>query len=95
MREIVLGGGSIERRHLRNLRSLGVGPLAVVEPETGRRNALCEDVSVVGLEWEPDLLMIASSNHLHVEQALEAVKEASDPRWESCTTVLSHQWPVW
>lgn len=81
MRALVVGGGSIGRRHLRNLRTLGVGPLAVVEPDTERRKALCEDGTIVGfdtleegLEWEPDFVVIASPSHLHVEQALKTAK---------------------
>ena len=34
---VVVGAGSIGRRHLRNLVALGVSGLAVVEPDAGRR----------------------------------------------------------
>ena len=77
-----MGGGSIGRRHLHNLRTLGVVPLAVVEPNTGRRKALCEDGTIVGfdtleegLEWEPDFVVIASPTYLHAEQALQAAEK--------------------
>ena len=79
MKALVVGGGSIGRRHLHNLRILGVSPLAVVEPDTQRREALCQEVGLDGfsqldqaLDWQPDIAIVASPTHLHVEQALEA-----------------------
>lgn len=81
MKALVLGGGSIGTRHLRNLRALGVTYLALFEPETQRRDALCQEMGLDGfgrldhaLGWQPDFVLIASPTHLHVEQALEAAR---------------------
>jgi predicted dehydrogenase len=76
-----VGGGSIGGRHLRNLAGAGIGPLALVEPDTSRREALCAETGAAafaelegGLAWSPDLVVVASPTHLHVRQALEAVR---------------------
>jgi predicted dehydrogenase len=76
-----VGAGSIGTRHLHNLRALGTGPLAIVEPDIQRQMVLCENRDVVGfntleqgLEWKPDLVVIATPPHLHVQQALEVAQ---------------------
>lgn len=81
MKALVVGGGSIGTRHLHNLRALGVGPLAVVEPEIQRQMVLCEDDDIVGfsaleqgLRWKPDLVVLATPSYLHVQQALEVAR---------------------
>ena len=81
MRTLVVGGGSIGTRHLNSLRSLGVATLSVVEPDAQRQMVLCKDGTVAGfdtleqgLNWEPDLVVIATPTYLHVEQALTAAK---------------------
>lgn len=81
MRALVVGGGSIGKRHLHNLKPLDIGPIALVEPDIQRRELLCKDNAVVGfetlkqgLEWQPNFVVIASPTHLHIEQALEAAR---------------------
>ena len=81
MRALVVGGGSIGTRHLHNLRILEVGPLAVVEPDTQRREILRQEMKCEGfgrldqaLGWQPDFAIIASPTHLHAEQALEIAR---------------------
>ena len=81
MRALVVGGGSIGLRHLNNLRSLRFGSLAVVEPDYQRRQVLGQRYDVPGfetlpegLEWQPDLVVIASPSHLHADQALAAAR---------------------
>ena len=81
MRALVVGGGSIGSRHLRNLRALGVAALALVEPHAGRREMSCSESEAegfasleAGLEWRPDLVMIGTPSHLHAEQALAAAR---------------------
>ena len=80
MKLLVVGGGSIGARHLRNLRGLGAGELALVEPAAERRAALSAETGARafaalsdGLAWAPDVVLIATPSYLHVEQAAAAV----------------------
>ncbi len=81
MRALVVGGGSIGSRHLRNLRKLGIGDLGLVEVDESRRQAIAKELSVRafaairdGLAWDPDVTVVATPTHLHLEQALEVVR---------------------
>jgi predicted dehydrogenase len=81
VKALVVGGGSIGTRHLRNLKTLGINCLALVEPETQRQEALCREMELDGfrwldqaLNWDPDFAIIASPTHLHAEQALEVAR---------------------
>lgn len=77
MKALVVGGGSIGTRHLRNLKKLGVASLAVVETDGARREAVSAEIGASsfasladGLRWEPDFAVVASPTNLHIEQAL-------------------------
>jgi predicted dehydrogenase len=81
MKALVVGGGSIGRRHLRNLKTLGIEHLGLVEPDVSRRDAVAAEFSVEvffglrdGLDWAPNLVLVATPTHLHAEQALEIVR---------------------
>lgn len=81
MRALVVGGGSIGRRHLRNLKTLGAESLGLVETDVSRCEAVADELSVVsfsrlrdGLEWAPNLVVAATPTHLHAEQTLEIVR---------------------
>lgn len=81
MKALIVGGGSIGFRHLRNLTQLGVVAQALVEPDVGRRADLCSQLAIAGfgtleegLEWEPDIVVISTPSHLHVGQAIEAAR---------------------
>jgi predicted dehydrogenase len=81
MKALVVGGGSIGSRHLRNLKQLGVEQLGLVEPEVSRRDALSAELSVSafaelreGLEWAPSFVVVATPTHLHAAQTLEIVR---------------------
>ena len=81
MRIVVIGGGSIGRRHLMNLRSMDVGELFLVEPDDDRRVKVAEEAGVehfagldAAFQRKPDAVVIATPSHLHVEQALEAAE---------------------
>jgi predicted dehydrogenase len=76
MKILAIGGGSIARRHLGNLRGLGVTDLAFVEPDDERREEAAEITGATGFvdmnagaDWKPDVAWICSPNHLHVEHA--------------------------
>lgn len=84
MKTLVVGGGSIGARHLRNLSSLAAGPLALVEPEAERGRALAGELGAAwfprleeGLGWGPAATVVASPSHLHVSQALAAARAGS------------------
>ena len=79
MRGLVVGCGSIGKRHLQNLKALGVGELGVVESDDELRQRAAGELGVAafaqlseGLSWSPDFVVIATPTFLHVQQALEA-----------------------
>ena len=81
MKALVVGGGSIGRRHLLNLRELGVGQLGLVETDCPRREAVTAESSATGfsrlqegLDWGPSFVVVATPTHLHAEQTLEIVR---------------------
>ncbi len=83
MKALVVGGGSIGSRHLRNLEQLGVEHRALVETDATRREEVSSALSAKrfdelgqGLEWSPDLVVVATPTHLHAEQALQVVRAA-------------------
>lgn len=79
MRGLVVGCGSIGKRHLQNLRALGVSDLGVVESDDCRRERAAGELGVAafaelaaGLRGSPDFVVIATPTYLHVAQAMEA-----------------------
>jgi predicted dehydrogenase len=82
MKGLVIGGGSIGKRHLTNFKTLGVRQLALVEKDPSRREAVARELSVLafpeveaGLNWQPDFVVIATPTHLHLEHGLRVVRE--------------------
>jgi len=81
MRGLVVGGGSIGRRHLRNLNRFGGMHLALVETDAARREAIATELPVTsfsslreGLDWAPDFVVVATPTYLHAEQTLQVVR---------------------
>jgi predicted dehydrogenase len=81
MKVLVVGGGSIGKRHLKNLRVLGMDSLALVETDAARRGELESEFLIPGFEsledglgWKPDLVVLATPTHLHAEQALRVAR---------------------
>lgn len=77
MKALVVGGGSIGRRHLRNLQTLGVEQLALAEVLPDLREQVGQELGVQkfgtledGLLWGPQFVIVATPPHLHIQQAL-------------------------
>lgn len=85
-RAVVIGCGSIGRRHLANLQSLGVRDLLASDPDPGAdgwlREALLDVPMAPSLDavwdWRPDVVFVTSPTHLHLEQAIEAARRGHD-----------------
>jgi len=84
MKALVVGGGSIGRRHLRNLKGLGV-EAAVAESDRNRCEGLVAELGVRafdfledGLRDSPDFVVVATPTHLHAEQTLAIVRAGID-----------------
>ena len=78
MKLVVVGAGSIGRRHIRNLRSLGSGDIAVFDPDPSSREWVSREYGIPTLEtyeaalaWDPEAALICSPSHLHLRQARE------------------------
>jgi len=81
---LVVGCGSIGRRHACNLLSLGAREIAVFDASRERRKQLASELGVDTVEnleqgWErkPDVVIIALPTSLHVPLALEAARRGS------------------
>lgn len=80
-RFLVIGGGSIARRHVSNLQRLGITTLAIVETSTSRQNELSRTFGVhvfpdldCGLDWAPTVALVCTPTSLHLEHALAAAR---------------------
>ena len=85
MKALVVGGGSIGKRHLKNLASLGVSRLALAEVQPQLREKVGQELGVQkfatleeGLNWGPQFVVIATPPHLHLDQALRAAEAGVD-----------------
>lgn len=79
---LVVGCGSIGRRHLRNLKSLGVPTRLAVDPREDRRRQAATEAGAVGfetleeaLDWKPTAVIVATPSALHVPVALKAARQ--------------------
>jgi len=81
MKALVVGGGSIGSRHLRNLNKLGIAQLGLVEVDETRLEAIGAENPITkfsrlqdGLDWSPNFVVVATPTHLHAGQTLEIVR---------------------
>lgn len=79
MKVLVVGGGSIGLRHLKNLKTLQVDDLGLVETDPQRLAAVQAENEVrgfseieQGLAWSPDIAVICTPPHQHLAPALLA-----------------------
>jgi len=84
-RVLLVGCGAIGRRHLRNLRALGVTELLAFDPDAAcARLAETESGARVvpaladGLAAKPDLALICTPSSLHLEPALAAARAGAN-----------------
>jgi predicted dehydrogenase len=83
---LVVGCGSIGRRHLRNLRKLEIGELVVCDPDPERVRPLVEELAVRPFddvdhalgEVKPSLVFVCSPPVFHLEQATAAIRSGAD-----------------
>jgi len=81
MKALLVGAGSIGRRHLQNLKALGVSELGVVETDPEQRSAMAQVLKTaqfpsleLGLDWSPDFVVVATPTHLHASHALQVAR---------------------
>lgn len=92
---LILGCGSIGKRHIANLRELDAGEIVAFDPNANRRNEVQEKFGVrtandaeEALAANPAAVFICSPTHLHVEQAIAAARAGAHLFIEK---PLSHQ----
>jgi len=81
MKLLIIGCGSIGKRHLGNLQSLGAFDITVVDLDQARLKEIADNFGVnigtdlaAALDAKPDAVFICSPNHKHMEQALLSAK---------------------
>ncbi len=82
IKALVVGSGSIGRRHAQNLRKLGVEHIAVCDTDAERIEPLIEELGVESYtdygealgDYEPDVVLVCTPPVYHVEQSLAAIR---------------------
>lgn len=83
---LVVGFGSIGRRHARILRELGLTDISVCDPLPEMRVRARDEFGIAetfesleeGLARKPDTVFICSPTALHIEQAIQAIQAGAD-----------------
>lgn len=84
-RALVVGAGSIGRRHAQNLTALEVGEIAVCDPDAERVSEVAALIGAVQFaelqealtRFEPSIVVVCSPPALHVEHALQALSSGA------------------
>ncbi|MFY9948080.1 MAG: Gfo/Idh/MocA family oxidoreductase [Candidatus Sulfotelmatobacter sp.] len=83
---LVIGAGSIGRRHMANLRHLGIQKLAATDPDAARLQPVIDELGVSGFAdfdealqiFQPNVVFICTPPAFHIEQALCALRSGAD-----------------
>jgi predicted dehydrogenase len=83
---LVVGAGSIGRRHLANLRKLGITKLAATDSDANRLQTVVSELAVRGFAdlaealraFQPGVVFICTPPAFHIEQALCALRSGAD-----------------
>ena len=83
---VVSGSGSIGRRHMANLRQLGIKKLSAVDPNEHRLRPVVDELGVDAFsdldhaltQIKPDVVFICTPPVFHVPQALQALRGGAD-----------------
>jgi predicted dehydrogenase len=83
---LVVGAGSIGRRHMTNLRHLGSQKLAATDPDPGRLSPVVDELGVAGFPdldealrmVQPDVVFVCTPPAFHIEHALRAIRSGAD-----------------
>ena len=83
---LVVGAGSIARRHMANLRQLGIRKLAATDPDAGRLQPVIDELGVLGFAdldeglriFQPNAVFICTPPAFHIEQGLCALRGGAD-----------------
>ncbi len=85
MKGLVVGFGSIGRRHLENLITLDIDQLSICEIDPKLRAAASEQFGLKtfgdlnsAIDWHPQFAIVATPPHLHVEQCLLLARAGID-----------------
>ncbi|HQW34236.1 MAG TPA: Gfo/Idh/MocA family oxidoreductase [Thermoflexales bacterium] len=79
---LILGSGSIGRRHMRNLRGLGAAQLAAFDPDPTRLQPMIDELGATPYsdyaraldEFRPDAVFVCSPPAFHISQAAQAIQ---------------------
>ncbi|HEV2495925.1 MAG TPA: Gfo/Idh/MocA family oxidoreductase [Terriglobia bacterium] len=81
MKALVVGCGSIGRRHTENLRRLGVEEILAFDPDRSRSTSAASEYGVqavetldAGYDQEPQIVLICAPTSLHLELAYQALE---------------------
>lgn len=84
MKALLVGCGSIGRRHLRNLKSLGISELLAYDTRPERAQEASRESGArpcasleYGLDQSPELVLVCTPSSLHLQPALAAVRRGS------------------
>jgi len=81
VKAVVIGGGSIGCRHAKNLRTLGVDQITIVEPDEQRAKAIAFELGLpvasdlhTAMSSRPDVVFVCTPPKMHTEHAWNGLR---------------------